>query len=72
MACEKCWNDAYIRWATNPHKSQAEHYQDLIFERRDNWCTPEEQIGKAISKAYDDEEDCGNSTTRDLRGNGTY
>jgi len=41
-SCEKCWGDAYMRTHTNPTKSQAEHYQDLIKERN---CTPEEQAG---------------------------
>jgi len=46
MACEKCWGDAYMRHLNNPHKSQAEHYHDLLFERRDNPCTEEEQEGQ--------------------------
>lgn len=57
MACEKCWNDAYVRWATNPYKTQAEHYRDLLFERRDNWCTPEEQNGEAFGEKSIDEDD---------------
>ena len=45
MACEKCWVDAYLRHRMDPSKSQAEHYRDLILEREENWCTPEEQNG---------------------------
>lgn len=43
MACEKCWNDAYLRWMANPGKPQADHYTDLLLERKDNPCTPEQQ-----------------------------
>lgn len=41
--CEKCWKDAYMRMVNNPMKSQAEHYQDLLEERKDNPCSEEEQ-----------------------------
>ena len=44
-SCEKCWGDAYMRYRCDPSKSQAEHYGDLIRERKDNPCTPEEQAG---------------------------
>jgi len=44
-SCEKCWGDAYTRTHTNPMKSQTEHYQELINERKDNPCTPEQQAG---------------------------
>lgn len=37
-ACEKCWSDAYMRYLSNPDKSQSEHYSDLILERKDNPC----------------------------------
>jgi hypothetical protein len=56
MACEKCWGDAYIRHMNNPQKSQAEHYVDLLEERRHAPCTPEQergQFGKEISEADD-------------------
>jgi len=42
-ACEKCWQDAYMRMVNNPMKSQAVHYQDLLEERKDNPCSEEEQ-----------------------------
>ena len=46
MACEKCWNDAYMRARFyNPEKSQAEHYTDLLEERKDKPCTMDEQLG---------------------------
>lgn len=45
-ACEKCWADAYRRQADEPMKSQAEHYRDLLEERKDNPCTPEQQRGE--------------------------
>jgi hypothetical protein len=38
MSCEKCWSDAYLRWMSDPSKTQAEHYKDLIDERQDNPC----------------------------------
>ena len=44
-ACEKCWGDAYLRWMSDPSKSQAEHYTELLVEREDSPCTPEEQVG---------------------------
>lgn len=44
-ACEKCWADAFIRSRTNPSKAQAEHYRDLLRERKDKPCTTEEQAG---------------------------
>lgn len=45
-ACEKCWGDAYMRMRfVDPSKDQAEHYSDLIRERKDNPCTPEQQAG---------------------------
>ena len=43
--CEKCWADAYLRMLTNPMKSQSEHYHDLLIEREDNPCSPQEQQG---------------------------
>lgn len=46
MACEKCWDDAFRRMQDEPTKSQAEHYQDLILERKDRPCTPAQQRGE--------------------------
>ena len=45
MACEKCWADAWLRQLSKPEKTQAEHYADLLKERKDNPCTPEEESG---------------------------
>lgn len=44
-SCEKCWGDAYLRSIENPMIPQAIHYQNLINERINNPCTPEEQAG---------------------------
>jgi hypothetical protein len=44
MACEKCWGDAYLRMLYRGG-SQADHYRDLLEERKDNPCTQEEQDG---------------------------
>lgn len=44
-SCEKCWGDAYARSRENLMKLQAEHYSDLVAERAENPCTPEEQAG---------------------------
>jgi hypothetical protein len=52
MACEKCWGDAYMRSQAEPSKSQAEHYRDLLEERKDNPCSPDEQ--KRGSRLYRD------------------
>lgn len=45
-SCEKCWGDAYMRSRENPMKAQAAHYMELIAERAENPCTPEDQAGK--------------------------
>ena len=52
MACEKCWGDAYIRHLNNPSKSQAEHYVDLLEERRSNPCCEKDEKGQFMSN-YD-------------------
>lgn len=45
MACEKCWGDAYMRHLDFPGKTQSDHYHDLLIERKDNPCTPEQEAG---------------------------
>lgn len=45
MACEKCWSDAFSRTFARPYKSQNEHYQDLLKERKDNPCSEKQQKG---------------------------
>lgn len=44
-SCEKCWGDAYVMSLTT-WKDQADCYRELIQERNDNPCTPEEQAGE--------------------------
>jgi hypothetical protein len=46
MCCEKCWGDAYMRWLSNPQKTQAEYYEDLLAERKHSPCTPAQQAGR--------------------------
>jgi hypothetical protein len=43
--CEKCWADAHKRAVSNPTRSQTDHYYDLLKERKDKPCSPEEQAG---------------------------
>lgn len=43
-ACEKCWGDAFDR-SRYTNKDQAECYKELLAERKDDPCTPEEQAG---------------------------
>jgi len=40
--CEKCWADAFRR-SYGTSKSQTECYYELLEERKDNPCTPEQQ-----------------------------
>lgn len=58
-ACEKCWADAFGRVRDHPMKSQTEHYQDLLEERKFNPCTPEQQKGETMDKGVPDCPDCG-------------
>ncbi|MDY6895005.1 MAG: hypothetical protein SVO01_06265 [Thermotogota bacterium] len=44
-SCEKCWGDAYFRHRVTG-KSQTECYRELLKERKDNPCSPEEQAGQ--------------------------
>lgn len=60
-SCEKCWDDAYKRMLGNcgqATKGQAEHYHDLLQERKDNPCTPKEQAGQF----WNEEKQCDNRT----------
>lgn len=45
MMCEKCWSDAYLN-TLGTTKTQAERYGELMDERKDNPCTPEQQAGE--------------------------
>lgn len=56
-ACEKCWADAYRREWFDPSKSQAEHYRDLLEERKETPCTPEEQRGDTLRPAPEEASD---------------
>ncbi len=49
-SCEKCWVDAFNRSYNDPMKDQAECYSELIKERKDNPCTPEQQAGTDAKK----------------------
>jgi len=49
--CEKCWADAYRR-SYGTSKSQTDCYYELLEERKDNPCSPDEQSGKC----FDEEE----------------
>lgn len=44
--CEKCWRDAQRRAILDPSKTTAEHYNDLLKERKDRPCSVEEQSGE--------------------------
>jgi hypothetical protein len=35
-----------MRHLIDPGKSQAEHYSELLIERKDNPCTPDQQTGR--------------------------
>jgi len=51
MACEKCWSDAFLRaYLSGFVMTQADAYRQLLEERIDNPCTPEEQRGEAITE----------------------
>ena len=35
----------FLRTLRDPRKSQSDHYHDLLLERKDNPCTPEQEKG---------------------------
>ena len=45
-SCEKCWNDASLRAREGLYPSQAEAYQVILKERKNNPCSPKEQAGQ--------------------------
>ena len=47
MICEKCWSDAYLR-SYGTGKSQYQCYLELLEERKNNPCSPEQQSGLTI------------------------
>jgi len=44
--CEECWGDAYMGTLAHPTKSQPDHYEELLEERKDNPCSPKQQAGQ--------------------------
>ncbi len=48
-ACEKCWNDAYMQ-TVGTCKSQTERYRELLEERKNKPCTPEQQSGEYLKQ----------------------
>ena len=48
--CEKCWREAARRWGCNPHKSQTEYYLEVLQEKENNHCSPEEQKAPAVTR----------------------
>jgi len=53
--CEKCWADAYMLSRKNG-KSQGDNYFQLLEERKDNPCTPEQQAGTDREQDNEDED----------------
>ena len=60
--CEKCWGDAYLRMlATGKPKEVC--YRELLEERKDNPCPPEEEVSpltfeiKEIAEALEEAND---------------
>lgn len=49
--CDKCWDDAHLRAQGDTGKDQYAHYVDLMDERRESPCTPEEQGKTPIKEA---------------------
>lgn len=44
-SCEKCWGDAYLR-SYGSTQDQVECYYEILEERKENPCTPQEQAGQ--------------------------
>ena len=51
--CERCWADAF-RMAMATGKSQPDCYLELLEERKDNPCSPEDQRGDFMKEADDE------------------
>jgi len=51
--CERCWGDAFSR-SYGTGRSQAECYQEILLERKDNPCSPRDQAGQF----WDEENQC--------------
>ena len=56
MACEKCWNDAFVR-SRFDGRSQSEHYADLLEERKDKPCGPEWETDAYFTRLEKDREE---------------
>ena len=50
--CEKCWSDAYIRMLCNSEslKTQADHYRELLEERKDRPFSEADKKGQNTDK----------------------
>ena len=46
MICLRCWRDAYDGGHYGGCETQAERYGQLLDERKDSPCTPEQQAGE--------------------------
>ena len=60
MSCERCWGDAFSR-SHFGGTCQADEYEKLLKERKDNPCTPREQAGQY----WDEEKGIDIRTTKD-------
>ena len=49
--CDKCWDDAGLRTQGDSSKSQYDHYVELMDERREDPCTPEQQGKFAVTES---------------------
>ena len=52
MACEKCWADAYGLMMIGVVESQSEGYRQLLFERVNNQCSPEDVCGVGTTEMH--------------------
>jgi len=58
-SCEKCWWDAHIRVREGLAPDVATAYHQLLKERKDNPCTPQEQAGEF----WNEEKQCDSRLT---------
>ena len=64
-SCEKCWNDAFWMSYIDPDKTQAEYYTEIIKERKDSPCTPEQQAGPDAEECPKCKRKCLHQCTHD-------
>lgn len=62
-SCEKCWGDAFLR-SMYSSKDQADCYSELMKERLENPCSPEEQAGREATECTA----CGRRTVHQYAG----